>query len=331
MINNGKFVISLDFELAWGVLGVEDMNVYGQNIEGVQKVIPDTLELFRAYDIHATFSTVGFLFFKNKKELLQNLPPAALQPAYEREGLSQYGNYMNGITDIQENDHSHFAPHLIRLIKEYPEQEIGSHTFSHYYCLEKGQSLAMFQQDLATAKANAERNGLQLESIVFPKNQFNDEYIKACIPFGIKVYRGNPSSSFLQLRAMENENLFRMALRFADTYFNVSGHNCYTDELIKNSFPYNIPGSRFLRPFSNKLKILDGFKLRRIKAGMLHAAKNNQTYHLWWHPHNFGINQKENFDFLEKILVYYRQLNRQYNFKSYSMIELVNEFEKLKP
>ena len=330
MINNGKFIISLDFELEWGVLGVEDMRVYGENVKGVQEVIPKTLSMFQAHNIHATFATVGFLFFKNKQALINNIPAQELQPHYEHNVLTQYGTYIENIADVDEGDIFHFAPGLIQQIKNSPGQEIGSHTFSHYYCLEKGQNLEMFTEDLLFAKQQAERNGLDLQSIVFPKNQYNDDYIKACVPFGIKVYRGNPSSSFLMLRAMEHENYFRKAMRLGDAYLNLSGHNTFTDEFIKQSFPYNIPGSRFLRPYSNSLRFFDFLKLKRIKNGMLHAAKNNETYHLWWHPHNFGRNQKENFIFLEKILSYYNFLNNKYGFKSYSMLELANELEKQK-
>ncbi len=55
-----------------------------------------------------------------------------------------------------------------------------------------------------------------------------------------------------------------------------------------------------------------------------YAAKNNLVYHLWWHPHNFGVNQAENFNFLEKILEHYLYLNKYYNFKSYTMSQLAN-------
>ena len=90
-------------------------------------------------------------------------------------------------------------------------------------------------------------------------------------------------------------------------------------------FPVNIPSSRFLRPYYSKLQFLDWLRLRRIKKSMTHAAKNNLMYHLWWHPHNFGINQLENFSFLEEILVHYRYLNEKYSFTSCTMTELAKE------
>jgi hypothetical protein len=58
---------------------------------------------------------------------------------------------------------------------------------------------------------------------------------------------------------------------------------------------------------------------------MKYAAKNNMTYHLWWHPHNFGINQDKNFVFLEQILLHYTMLHKRYNFESHTMTLLAKE------
>jgi hypothetical protein len=59
---------------------------------------------------------------------------------------------------------------------------------------------------------------------------------------------------------------------------------------------------------------------------MTYAAKNNLTYHLWWHPHNFGINIRENLTFLNEILIHFTELNLKYNFKSNCMSEISKEF-----
>jgi hypothetical protein len=72
--NKGVFVISLDYELLWGVWDVKDVEKYGNNIIGVKAVIPRLLELFSRHDLKVTFATVGILFAKNKNELLPYLP-----------------------------------------------------------------------------------------------------------------------------------------------------------------------------------------------------------------------------------------------------------------
>jgi peptidoglycan/xylan/chitin deacetylase (PgdA/CDA1 family) len=315
-MNKGKFVISLDFELFWGVRDVRTIRDYGDNILGVHTVIPKLLELFEKYEINATFSTVGFLFFENRAQLLENLPVKI--PVYSNSNLSPYKD-INSIGDDFTADEYYYAPELIKLIQQYPSQEIGTHTFSHYYCLENGQTVEDFTEDIIAAKKIAANYGIKLESLVFPRNQFNDTYLQACAALGIICIRGNENSWLYGARSRDNESLMRRAIRLLDAYINISGQHCYTDKQLGRDILTNIPASRFLRPYSFKTRGLDFLKLKRIKDGMTYAAKNNLTYHLWWHPHNFGINQKENFLFLEKILLHYQYLHQQYNFKSYTM------------
>lgn len=325
LYNSGKFVISLDFELMWGVRDHATPTSYGQNIAGVHEALPQLLEMFTQYQIHGTFSTVGFLFFENKEELLKNLP--SLLPEYVDKNLSPYhANYLqNNLKYSYPEDPYHYGLHLLKLIQETPNQEIGTHTFSHYYCLEPGQNTATFTADMETAVRVAAMRGIEIKSIIFPRNQINKAYLEICKDAGITSYRNNPISWIYRARNTESESLIRRACRLADAYINLSGHNCYTDAHITQEFPVNIAGSSFLRPYSIKLKLLEGLRLARIKNSMTHAAKNNLTYHLWWHPHNFGINQKENFSFLKKILEHYLFLNKKYSFTSYTMTELANK------
>jgi len=328
VMDKGKFIVSLDFELFWGVRDVRTMQEYGNNIIGVHEVIPRLLTAFDTYGINATFSIVGLLFFDNKKQVKENLPLKI--PQYTDHNLSPYLGYIDTIGSDCEKDKYHYAPHLIKLIRQYPAQEIGTHTFSHYYCLENGQNVDDFMADIIAAKKIAAVYGIQLTSLVFPRNQFNDHYLKACKDLGIICIRGNERSWIYQARNYDNESLVRRALRLIDAYVDISGHNCYTDDHLKSTMPVNIPASRFLRPFSKKIKMLDFLRIRRIKKGMTYAAKNKMTYHLWWHPHNFGVDQDENFAFLEKILIHYQQLNKLYGFQSCTMSELANHLIKTK-
>ncbi|MEO8763519.1 MAG: polysaccharide deacetylase family protein [Ginsengibacter sp.] len=322
-METGNFVISLDFELLWGVRDKVGIAQYGEHIKGVHKVIPRLLENFNEYHVKATFAIVGFLFFETKSELLNNLPDRL--PCYIDKSLSPYTGHFDIVGDNFETDLYHFAPRQIRLIQKYPEHEIGSHTFSHYYCLEKGQTIEDFKSDILNAQRVAGKFGIKLTSLVFPRNQYNDEYLSVCKEMGLTCCRGNEISWIYKALNAESESLFRRAIRLIDAYINISGHNCYAIDSLKSKYTINIPSSRFLRPYTIKLKALEKLRLNRIKSGMTYAAKNNRTYHLWWHPHNFGINQDENFAFLEKILLHYKILNREYGFQSRTMSELAKQ------
>jgi hypothetical protein len=322
-MQTGKFIISLDFELNWGVRDVVSLNEYGNNILGVHTAIPKMLLMFETYNINATFSTVGFLFFKTKEEFIKNIPPVL--PNYENKNLSAYQNNFKEIGENANTDKYHFAPDLIGQIKNYSNHEIGSHTFCHYYCLEPGQTLQSFEADIKKAIEVGNENEIKITSLIFPRNQTNNDYLKVCAENGIITYRGNEKSWLYNAKNTQLESNFRRALRLIDAYINLTGYHNFNAKKIDKTLPINLPSSRFLRPYIPKLKLLENFRLQRILKAMTNAAKNNLCYHLWWHPHNFGINQNENFAFLEKILLHYKMLNEKYQFTSITMSNLANE------
>ncbi|WP_281541902.1 polysaccharide deacetylase family protein [Maribacter aestuarii] len=327
-MNNGSFVISLDFELMWGVRDNRTIDSYGANVEGVRIALPMMLELFRKYNIKATFATVGFLFAKTKKELLAYVP--VNKPAYANNNLSPYNGYFELLKNSESEDNYHYGFSLINMLKQYPEQEIASHTFSHYYCLEPGQTAKAFEEDLKSAIAIARKNQVNLKSLVFPRNQFNKDYLKICSNLGITSFRGNENAKYYKAVPGAGDTMVKKIIRIVDMYLNLSGHNLSDLGTISKTFPYNIPSSRFLRPYNSKLRLFEILRLIRIKRSMTYAAKNSKVYHLWWHPHNFGQNQKMNFKILEAILQHYQFLSSKYNFESMTMNEITARIEKLK-
>lgn len=313
-MRKGIFTISLDFELFWGVRDHRTIASYGENIRNVHRLVPKLLEIFEKYDVHCTWATVGFLFLSNKNELIRNLPEK--RPGYIRKEYDPYSYLENN-----ELEHVyHFAPALIEQIKKTPGQEIGTHTYSHFYTLERDATIGQFKNDLQMAIQVARQKGCELKSIVFPRNQYSDEHIKICCEEGIKVYRGNELSGAYKPVSRENENNFRRAIRLVDTYINITGHHCH--QMPASGQIINVPASRFLRPHDPKLKFLDGLKLNRIKNGLKFAAANGLIYQLWWHPHNFGKFTEENFEFLEGVLKFYRQLNQEGKMTSQNLIEI---------
>jgi hypothetical protein len=240
---------------------------------------------------------------------------------YANRSLSTYEDIKDIGNDEQE-DPLHFAASLIRLIAATPHQEIGTHTFSHFYCLEEGQDSEMFRADLKAAAAIADKYKLSLESLVFPRNQCNAAYLPICPEIGIKAYRGNEFSWVYRAKKRGDETLLRRGIRLLDAYIPISGHNCYSPEVLGGDLPLNIPSSRFLRPFSRKLKIFEPLRTRRIRSDLQYAAKNRLIYHLWWHPHNFGENPTENLMMLRTLLEYFARLRDEYGMESLNMREL---------
>lgn len=324
----GILLISLDFEIRWGVRDQPNVESYKPNLLGVRRAVPAMLEVFASQDIHATWATVGFLFHETRDELLAALP--AQRPAYTDRNLSPY-EHLDEIGKDESEDPYHFAPSLIRLIARTPHQEIGTHTFSHYYCLEAGQTVEDFDADLRAACETAKcwGNGVELESLVFPRNQYSARCIEVSSKHGIKAYRGNERSwIYAPVDEGTRQSTLRRGLRLADAYINISGHNCVSLERVRESFPFDMPSSRFLRPYAKPLRALDRLRLRRITSGLTHAAQHNLIYHLWWHPHNFGVALEENLAFLGKVLEHFARLRREHGMESLTMGELAHRLMK---
>jgi peptidoglycan/xylan/chitin deacetylase (PgdA/CDA1 family) len=322
MTNNsqsGILTISLDFELYWGMREIISLSneEFRRQILGVYQAVPAILELFKEYNIHATWAIVGFLYFKNAIELQANLP--AKLPQYQNLKLSPY---LELDTLNSDTEKLHFCPELIELIQQYPGQEIGTHTFSHYYCLEQGQTKAEFQADLQAAIQTAQKSNLTTKSLVFPRNQYNREYVGTIAEMKIATYRGNEAHWMYNSIDGDGDMIIKRLLRLADSYINLSGHNCYSIEQLKQQYPVNIPSSRFLRPHNPKLKHFEFLRSHRIQSSMAYAARRGLLYHLWWHPHNFGTNLEQNLNFLRKILDNYLELQQKYQMRSLNMEEV---------
>ncbi len=99
--------------------------------------------------------------------------------------------YVETIGLDEEHDPEHLAGSLVDLIGASAGQEVGSHTFSHYYCLEPGQNEGTFRADLAAAQSIARRRGLELTSLVLPRNQWNPAYADAVLDSGVPLHPGS--------------------------------------------------------------------------------------------------------------------------------------------
>lgn len=293
-----------------------------------REVIPRLLKLFQRAEIHATWATVGLLMHENKKELVENIPSD--KPTYKNQKLSAY-RFMkeNSLGQNEEEDPLHFADSLIRQIISTPHQELASHSFAHYYCNEPGQELEQFRADTRAIKSAAARYGVELKSLVFPRNQFNSAYLEVCADEGFKAVRSNPSDWWWNINSTEKESSWKRLSRMADAYVPLGNTTSYSwSEVERDKGVFQLPASRLLRPYNPRELFFNDLKIRRIKAEMTHAAKHQLVYHLWWHPHNFGNFPSQNLEGLIDIINHFLKLKQQYDFRSYSMAETAEILEK---
>jgi peptidoglycan/xylan/chitin deacetylase (PgdA/CDA1 family) len=318
--HNASFVVSLDFELFWGTRDVETIEACRDRIANIKPTIQNILELFRQYQVHATWATVGFLFASSREDLKQIVPFTL--PAYRQDRLSPYRD-LGYAGDSEETTPWCYAPSLIKEIQRTPHQEIGTHTFSHYYCLEDGQDVTSFSHDLDAAYRAASLLGIELRSIVFPRNQINADYLPACAARGITSYRGTGPAWIHRVAKKSDERVVRRALRVVDSYTTVFGHNTVPmEELEAQRAPYNLPGTRHFRPALMETTALRNRAISRILTALDHAVKHRHLFHLWFHPEDFCKNTDDTLNALRKVVEHYSALRAAYQIESFSMSEL---------
>ncbi len=318
----GTLLVSLDFELFWGMLDQCPLKDYEDHVLGGRRAIPQLLELFRNYGIHATWATVGFQFAGCYEELASFLPEEEFRPGYEKQSLDPYG-WFNKIGADEEKAPCFYAGSLLKKIADTPGQELGSHTFSHYYCREPGQTPAQFRADMAAARAIAGEKGCDVASVVLPRNQCEPEYTQVLRELGFAAYR-DEENDWIH-KKIHFRPLLR-ALRLLDVYLPLTGQGGYVPR--NENGIWNLMGSRMYKPIFPALKGLEGLKIHRIKAQMRHAARKGLTFHLWWHPHNIGVRTQEHLAQLEEIFQYYQRLKEEFGMESLNMGEAARRAEQ---
>lgn len=313
----GALVISLDFELHWGVRDHVPLDRRERaRLLSARSIIPRLLDLFEEFSVHATWATVGFLFAHSRDEAHAFMP--VRKPQYFEGKLDPYQEEL-GRDELE--DPFHFAPTLIAEIAKRPGQEIGCHSFSHYYCIEEGQTADEFEADLASAVAIAADAGYTTRSYVFPRNEVNPAYLPLLERAGIRTYRGTESpSTKLPGPFAEQCRLHRRFARLLDSYADIYGSQTFG--WPETSTITSIAASRYLRPHSAVLRPLRCFQLRRITQAMEQAARQGEVFHLWWHPEDFAIHCDENLCFLRSVLATFDSCRREHGMVSLSMAEI---------
>src|SRR5690606_26740024 len=122
----------------------------GDAVMGGRQAIPQILTQFANSGVRATWATVGFVFAQTREEILDHAP--RLHPKYPTRETSPYAFLENGLGRNEKEDPLHFGHSLVAQIAETEGQEIATHSFSHFCCLEPDHSPEAFAADLAAAR-----------------------------------------------------------------------------------------------------------------------------------------------------------------------------------
>ena len=313
------FIISLDFELLWGVRDHRGQE-YHQKLIDVHNIVPKLLEIFERFEVSCTWATVGAVGVSSAEELMEMIPKKI--PTYNDSNFNPFG-YLDELLSLDPK--LLFGSDLVRKIVNTPRQELASHTFSHFYALEDGQTQEQFSSDVkAVCTLFRDKYGVSVRSIVFPRNQVNLKYLEALSSNNIFCFRGLPRHWAYKAEKRSARSSIKRLYRLIDSYIPIT-LSFKSNMKVVDLGIVDVPSTLFLRPYSRALSLLEPLKIWRLKFAMSRAAKRNELFHLWWHPHNFSTNTSQNLKNLENILTHYQNLSHKYGWKNYSMAEAVEE------
>lgn len=253
-MKTGIFCISIDFELLWGRRDMPNLVYFKNRIPEERKVIDKLLKLFEKYNISSTWATVGKIFEKGDL------------------------NY-SGID-------------ILKKIKKVPDQEIGSHSYSH----------AIFSE-IDKKTAIVEFNSFKRKSFIFPRNKI--KYLLELKKAGFSSYRGVDDSEFEllipRIPPVYSPTLENGLLNIQGSMYFVSGRG------LKRFIPHG------LRYFKSKL-------------GIDNAIRQQKIFHLWFHPIDFVDDSKKLFSDFENILKYADQKRKLGKLKILNMGQITKRY-----
>ena len=303
----GRVVLSLDFELRWGVHDVYGLEVdgYRGNLEREREVIPDLLKVFVDHGIRATWAAVGAIGCDSWDDYFSRAPQP---PEYANPAFAVKPQY----ADIDPDGALHFAPDLIRSILDAPGQELGTHTFSHLFLREKGVTAANAAADLAAAvELHQERFGSVPLSLVFPRNQ--PAFIDVVRASPVRIWRGNAAAWYYECEDSEHNGPLPRALKLMDAF----------NPLTRRAAPVVGDMNRasiFLR--LNLPAAAWALHVHRIRME-LDALREDDVFHLWFHPHNLGKDTARRLQRVGQIAGLIAERERAGKLRSCSMEDLI--------
>ena len=315
----GALVISLDFEMFWGIADFADIQEWAPIVERVHMVVPRLLELFQKHGVHATWATVGALMCEDRSEFLERLPkPVAPQTKtmLDKLGLMEPGG------GVLCPEHILFAPELVRMVASCEGQEIGTHTFSHYYCDDPTSNQEEFAAELKAAERIAKEKGYPFLSAVFPRNQVSDRFVEVLERSTLCCFRGVERGWIAKNRPKLGK--LGTILWYLDNYLPLARACSFSQKDAEQiGSLMNVRNSRFFKPYRPQYRFAERLKLWRYKHEMKTAAKRGEVYHIYWHPHNFAENTEINFRQMEEMMFHFDRLHQKYGMQSRNMSETI--------
>lgn len=294
---SGKFIISFDTELSWGMFDVSNESfIFNEDFgEKMRYIINKLLGLLKKYKISATWAIVGHLFLDECKKIDGIKHPDLKHPNHP--WFPDWYKY-DPATNIHQ-DSSWYGIDIVEMIKSTtPKQDIGCHSFSHCVFNEKGVGKEVIKSEIEKCMKLAQKSDIKLESFVFPRNGV--AYTDLLADNEFKIYRDvtitkyDNFNSFIKRIGMVLDDLFALKPICSD----IKKEN----KILKNN------GSMLWRSRESWRKLIPlRNRVIRAKKGIDNAIDEDEIFHLWTHPLNFYFETDKMLKSFERVLKYAAQ------------------------
>ncbi len=289
----GSFIISLDCEGKWGM--ADNLQPYHHQMltdRALAKAYERLVALFARYEIPATFAFVmAFTLTADQRRDF-----GLLVDPDRAEGDAWMAHFW---TDIQAGrTEGWFQPDALDLVQADGRHEIACHGFCHRPMDDQSLSSALAQAELEAAGKVASLKGVNLKTLVFPRNQVgNLDSLRGAGYIGFREKLARPKGLAGRLVRLTEEYHVRPSLQ-------------KSKKAGPNGLTRIAPGYFFNWRFGARSHVPEGITFARWKSLLDRSARSGTAAHLWLHPHNL-ITAPSTGSSLERVLAYAAKLRDQ--------------------
>ncbi|MGI9627176.1 MAG: hypothetical protein ACR2QM_10105 [Longimicrobiales bacterium] len=287
----GVFILSLDTELAWGALHNRGHIARQHLYEQTRPAIKRLLALHEEFGIEATWAIVGSLFETGYPETGGMKHPELVRPTYGWLKDDWLEPVPAGDSKTAPN---WYAPDIVESVLECSApQEVGCHTFTHVIVGEPGCSRACFDSELAACQAAASKWGVELKTLVFPRNSIG--HLDVLASHGFQAFRGNVSAPWQRFFP----GPVGKAARGMQWTLPVPP---LTAAPKRVGSLWDLPATTlYLHRGGVAGRIPIELRVRRARSGIRQAIRRGETFHLYFHPFNLATDPDGMLDGLRRI------------------------------
>ena len=260
-MTTAKLLISLDFELGWGV--AESGQWREREEAGVYRVLRPAirrlLDALDSYDAKVIWAIVGGMLQKRSEGEFDHLPGALAQAL--RTFVSEADGESVDARDLMDMVEASRTRH-----------QIASHSYSHARFSYPGYDLAGKTQDLKLSCDAMRERGHEIDALVFPINHSGD-------------YEALAANNFRIARVSPDEPRFASVRPLNKFYYRTIATPPPVVERTNAQGIVEHAGSLlFLWPEGRVSGVRRHFVARRARQGLHHVAEHGGSMHLWFHP-----------------------------------------------